>query len=144
MTYPEDGGLYEHNLNCYFKLIVEEGKRVKIHFENFDFAPGYNYGIGLASNDNKRITKKSRPEKKGQFVNIVYNSANPLESESRLSPKLVKTMSLGVPVPSLGQLFLKLGYWRPFEALTKKFENTKGLFLNYVRQIGWGGGVEKS
>ena len=52
-------------------------------------------------------------------------STNPLGSESRLSPKLVKTMSSGVPVPSLGHLFPKLEYWRPFEALTKKCENTK-------------------
>ena len=54
-----------------------------------------------------------------------YISTNPLGSESRLSPKLVKTMSSGVPVPSLGHLFPKLEYWRPFEALTKKCENTK-------------------
>ena len=57
--------------------------------------------------------------------NILFTSTNPLGSESRVSPKLVKTMSSSVPVPSLGHLFQKLEYWRPFEALTKKCKNTK-------------------
>ena len=55
----------------------------------------------------------------------IYISTNPLRSESRVSPNSVKTMSSGVAEPSLGHLFSKLDDWRPFEALTKKCENTK-------------------
>ena len=73
LNYPEDGGLYETNLNCYFKIIVSEGKKVKIHFDHFDFAQGYNYGIGLSSNDNKQITKKKRPGKKGLYVKYIHH-----------------------------------------------------------------------
>ena len=44
-------------------------------------------------------------------------------------------MSSGVPVPSLGHLFPKLEYWRPFEALTKKCENTKN--ISKISLHGW-------
>ena len=33
-------------------------------------------------------------------------------------------MSSEIPGPSLGQLFLKLEYWGPVEALAEKYENT--------------------
>ena len=69
------------------------------------------------------------------YLVTIHISTNPVGSESRLSPKLVKTMSLGVPVPSLGHLFPKLEYWRPFEALTKKCENTK--HISKILSHGW-------
>ena len=47
-------------------------------------------------------------EKKAKVFKSSYSSAIPLGTESRLSPKLVNSMSSGVPVPSLGHLFLKL------------------------------------
>ena len=69
------------------------------------------------------------------LTTVTSISTNPLGSESRLSPKLVKTMSSGVPVPSLGHLFPKLEYWWPFEALTKKCENTK--HISKILLHGW-------
>ena len=38
-------------------------------------------------------------------ASILLNSTISLGTESRLSPKLVNSMSSGVPVPSLGHLF---------------------------------------
>ena len=67
----------------------------------------------------------------------MFISTNSLGSESRVSPKLVKTMSSGVPEPSLGHLFSKLEYWRPFEALTKKMRKYKTYFKNYYAWSTW-------
>ena len=65
ITYPVDGGFYEPNLNCYFKIVVGEGKKVKVQFEHFDLATGYNYGISYATNEPNSISKKFRKGKKG-------------------------------------------------------------------------------
>ena len=65
IKYPEEG-FYDDNLNCYFKIIVEEGKKVKISFDQFNFARGYDYNIGLATTDSQKISKKYIPGKKGK------------------------------------------------------------------------------
>ena len=48
MKYPSSGN-YDPNLNCYFKLIVPDGKKVKITFTAFNFQAGVDYSITLNS-----------------------------------------------------------------------------------------------
>ena len=48
MKYPSSGN-YDPNLNCYFKLIVPDGKKVKITFSAFNFQAGVDYSITLNS-----------------------------------------------------------------------------------------------
>ena len=76
-------------------------------------------------------------------IQYLLISTNPLGSESRVSPKLVKTMSSGVPVPSLGHLFSKLEYWRPFEALARKCKNTTPMWTNIKYSFAWLTGMWK-
>ena len=48
IKFPSDrdsGGMYGPNMNCYFKIIVSPGKRVKIQFKDFNLQPGVDYGI---------------------------------------------------------------------------------------------------
>ena len=49
---------YDPNLNCFFRIEVPNSigrnsatRRVKVHFELFDFGPGYDYKISLSSHD---------------------------------------------------------------------------------------------
>ena len=44
-------------------------------------------------------------------------------------------MSSGIPGPSLEDLFPKLEYWGPFEALAEKCENT--IHISKIRLHGW-------
>ena len=41
------------------------GRKVKVHFEAFDFGTGYNYDISLSSNDPELINLGDRYPKKG-------------------------------------------------------------------------------
>ena len=58
ITYPPTGDLYDRNIKCFFKITVPEGQKIKIKFEQFDFAPGYNYNIERRNSDSTTITKK--------------------------------------------------------------------------------------
>ena len=58
ITYPQNGELYDRNIKCFFKITVAAGQKVKIKFEQFDFAPGYNYNIERRNSDSTAITKK--------------------------------------------------------------------------------------
>ena len=58
ITYPPTGELYDRNIKCFFKITVAEGQKIKIKFEQFDFAPGYNYNIERTNSDSTAITKK--------------------------------------------------------------------------------------
>ena len=54
LTYWNENN-YEANLHCFFRIEVPDGKRVKIHFDAFDFAQGLDYRISLTSNDASQI-----------------------------------------------------------------------------------------
>ena len=65
---------YHTNLNCYFKIEVPESvgrtispRKIKLHFEAFDFGPGYNYDISLSSDDPELIVEGGRFPKRGKF-----------------------------------------------------------------------------
>ena len=48
IKFPSDrdsGGMYGPNMNCYFKIIVSPGKKVKIVFKDFNLQSGVDYGI---------------------------------------------------------------------------------------------------
>ena len=47
IKYPSDGSMYSIDLNCYFKIEVSTGKKVKITFKDFDLETGVDYGINL-------------------------------------------------------------------------------------------------
>ena len=58
ITYPPTGELYDRNIKCFFKITVPEGQKIKIKFEQFDFAPGYNYNIERTNSESTAISKK--------------------------------------------------------------------------------------
>ena len=45
IKYPSDGSMYSIDLNCYFKIEVSTGKKVKITFTAFSIQSGVDYGI---------------------------------------------------------------------------------------------------
>ena len=45
ITFPSDGSDYSIDLNCYFKIEVSNGKKVKITFKMFNIGEGVDYGI---------------------------------------------------------------------------------------------------
>ena len=68
IKYPSSGN-YEPNLNCFFRITVAEGKRVKITFlENFDFASG-------TFIENLRFSNIPKPTTDGNYSSI-YVSAS--------------------------------------------------------------------
>ena len=74
LEYWKENG-YDPNTNCFFKIEVPEsnsrmigGRKVKVHFEAFDFGTGYNYDISLSSNDPELINLGDRYPKKGRYL----------------------------------------------------------------------------
>ena len=45
IKYPSDGSMYSIDLNCYFKIEVSTGRKIKITFRSFDLQMGVEYGI---------------------------------------------------------------------------------------------------
>ena len=45
IKYPSDGSMYSIDLNCYFKIEVSTGRKIKITFRSFDLQIGVDYGI---------------------------------------------------------------------------------------------------
>ena len=45
IKFPSDGSMYSNDLNCYFKIEVSTGKKVKITFTAFSIQSGVDYGI---------------------------------------------------------------------------------------------------
>ena len=45
IKYPSDGSMYSIDLNCYFKIEVSTGRKIKITFRSFDLQKGVDYGI---------------------------------------------------------------------------------------------------
>ena len=41
----ESGSMYSRDLNCYFKIEVSTGRKVKVEFSSFDMQIGVDYGI---------------------------------------------------------------------------------------------------
>ena len=65
IKYPSSGN-YEPNLNCFFRITVAEGKRVKITFlENFDFASG-------TFIENLRFSNIPKPDSDGKYSTSTY------------------------------------------------------------------------
>ena len=58
ISYPPNGELYDRNIKCFFKITVATGQKIKLKFEKFDFAPGYNYNIERTNSESTAISKK--------------------------------------------------------------------------------------
>ena len=76
ITYPPTGELYDRNIKCFFKITVPEGQKIKIKFEQFDFAPGYNYNIERTNSDSTAITKKFAGENFQGMYNLIFKVSN--------------------------------------------------------------------
>ena len=84
ITYPPTGELYDRNIKCFFKITVPEGQKIKIKFEQFDFAPGYNYNIERTNSDSSAITKKFVGDNFQGMCDLKYlmSQATPLATHS--------------------------------------------------------------
>ena len=45
IKFPSESSTYANGLNCYFKIEVSTGKKVRIKFTSFDMQMGVDYGI---------------------------------------------------------------------------------------------------
>ena len=91
---------YDANLNCFFRIEVPDTlgrsiskRKIKINFEAFDFAPGYDYKTSLSSVDPKMIDGGFQYPKKGKL------------SHNKIQVLLKITISISIHFSLIGVLY---------------------------------------